>query len=180
MYAYLNINYLVFSSGDSCLIERVVLSGIIAPGPNWISLIHNGPTALLQYSVRVLCDENYHGKDCQKFCRPRDDLVGHYRCDTNGDRICHEGWSGQYCDTGEPLWVEWSVLWAMSHFNIIQSACSESLVDYRLKASYRTCDPRTSGLSPAWFIALCLWPRCFIAIVYLQLGVKWYLWGKLS
>ncbi|KAJ8044486.1 Protein jagged-1a [Holothuria leucospilota] len=85
--------------GDSCLIERVVLSGIIAPGPNWISLIHNGPTALLQYSVRVLCDENYHGKDCQKFCRPRDDLVGHYRCDTNGDRICHEGWSGQYCDT---------------------------------------------------------------------------------
>lgn len=88
------------NSGSYCLIERVIVSGIIAPGPNWILLIYNGPTAIIEYRVRVLCNENFHDTDCKKFCRPRDDPIGHYDCDENGDKICHEGWSGSYCDTG--------------------------------------------------------------------------------
>lgn len=52
--------------------------------------------------VRVYCDANYYGADCNTYCVGRDDSRGHYRCDDNtGNKICLAGWRGQNCLTGE-------------------------------------------------------------------------------
>ena len=56
--------------------------------------------ASMTYRVRVKCDENYFNTTCTKFCRPRNDVFGHYTCDTTGDKVCMEGWMGHNCDTG--------------------------------------------------------------------------------
>ncbi|CAG5117131.1 unnamed protein product [Candidula unifasciata] len=34
---------------------------------------------------------------CSKFCRPRDDLLGHYRCTQTGQQVCLDGWRGVDC-----------------------------------------------------------------------------------
>ncbi|XP_076803894.1 uncharacterized protein LOC143447846 [Clavelina lepadiformis] len=57
----------------------------------------------LRYSYRVVCQENLYGPSCSKFCRPRNDVFGHYNCDENGDKVCLPGWTGEsesdYCNT---------------------------------------------------------------------------------
>ncbi|XP_031571273.1 uncharacterized protein LOC116305481 [Actinia tenebrosa] len=36
--------------------------------------------------------------NCTKYCRPRDDIFGHFKCNTTtGDKICHVSWHGQNC-----------------------------------------------------------------------------------
>ncbi|XP_022103223.1 protein jagged-1b-like [Acanthaster planci] len=85
--------------GSSCLIERAFHSGIIAPSLSWTTLRHNGANARFLYRIRVLCDPNYYDSTCVKFCRSRDDTFGHYSCDANGDKVCHEGWTGENCQT---------------------------------------------------------------------------------
>ena len=50
--------------------------------------------------VRVYCDANYYGADCNTYCVGRDDSRGHYRCDDNtGNKICLTGWRGLNCLT---------------------------------------------------------------------------------
>ncbi|WAR18743.1 JAG2-like protein [Mya arenaria] len=56
--------------------------------------------AALPYRIRVLCEENYYNTTCSKFCRPRDDRLGHYTCSGNGDKVCMDGWLGADCDIG--------------------------------------------------------------------------------
>ncbi|XP_060555347.1 protein jagged-1b-like [Ruditapes philippinarum] len=80
------------------VIERSSHSGIILPGPSWHTLTHNGPTATLVYRIRVKCDEHYYNTTCSKFCRPRNDRLGHFTCNVNGDNVCLEGWLGSECD----------------------------------------------------------------------------------
>jgi len=52
----------------------------------------------LSYRYRVVCDAGYYGSGCSTSCLPRDDVFGHYACDNNGQKICDDGWTGQYCD----------------------------------------------------------------------------------
>ena len=52
----------------------------------------------LLYRFRITCSPNYHGEDCSRFCRQRDDLFGHYSCDREGKQICLDGWQGEQCD----------------------------------------------------------------------------------
>lgn len=54
----------------------------------------------LEYAYKVECDEYYYGPGCVNFCRPRDDQFGHYVCDENGDKVCMQGWKGDYCEQG--------------------------------------------------------------------------------
>ncbi|XP_053136581.1 protein jagged-2 isoform X1 [Hemicordylus capensis] len=79
------------------LIERVSFAGMINPEDRWKTLLLNGPVAHFEVQIRVKCDENYYGPQCNKFCSPRDDFVGHYTCDQNGNKACMEGWMGEEC-----------------------------------------------------------------------------------
>ena len=92
---------------SSCLIERAFHSGILSPGPSWITLRHSGATALILYRIRVMCDANYYDTTCTKYCKPRDDIFGHYTCDSSGLKICKDGWMGEACQTGKKeYWME--------------------------------------------------------------------------
>ncbi|XP_017780565.1 PREDICTED: protein jagged-1b isoform X2 [Nicrophorus vespilloides] len=83
------------------VIEEATYSGIIDPSADWHTLNHRGARARLTYRVRVQCDSHYYNTTCTKFCRPRDDQFGHYRCDANGDKECISGWKGSEanCET---------------------------------------------------------------------------------
>ncbi|XP_059353369.1 protein jagged-1-like isoform X1 [Daphnia carinata] len=92
-------------SGDGASrreIERAVYSGILEPSADWHSLTHEGSQdrdLRLTYRVRVQCEPNYYNATCTKFCRPRNDMFGHYECDRNGDKTCMPGWTGATCET---------------------------------------------------------------------------------
>ncbi|GFV78427.1 protein serrate [Trichonephila clavipes] len=62
---------------------------------------HRGRAARISYRYRVLCSPHYYDYTCAKFCRPRDDRFGHYKCDEQGDKVCLEGWQGPNCETGK-------------------------------------------------------------------------------
>ena len=83
------------------MIERAFHSGILTPGSSWTTLRHSGATALILYRIRVLCDANYFDTTCTEYCKPRDDVFGHYTCDENGEKVCHYGWMGEACQTGK-------------------------------------------------------------------------------
>jgi len=83
------------------VIEEASYSGIVLPGPTWHTLNHQGKNAHLAYRVRVQCADHYYNATCTKFCRPRNDIFGHYTCDENGDKVCIQGWKGVDCETGE-------------------------------------------------------------------------------
>ena len=46
----------------------------------------------LTLSFRVTCSENFFGPNCTKFCAPRNDSRAHYRCNSEGDIVCLEGY----------------------------------------------------------------------------------------
>jgi len=98
----MNFLHLVFASDDEeLLIERGIHTGMINPGDQWQTILHDGPVARLIYRIRVRCDENYYGNKCNKLCVPRDDYFGHYRCEPSGAQVCLDGWMGADCRTGE-------------------------------------------------------------------------------
>ena len=41
---------------------------------------------------RLMCTEDYYGPNCTTFCVERDDELGHYTCDSEGNRVCREGY----------------------------------------------------------------------------------------
>ncbi|KAL5008101.1 hypothetical protein ScPMuIL_013682 [Solemya velum] len=79
-------------------IDRAVHSGTTLPGRRWHRLAYSGPVATFIYRIRVTCDENYYTSTCNKFCRPRDDIFGHYSCGKDGEKLCHPGWLGNVCE----------------------------------------------------------------------------------
>ncbi|KAL3872719.1 hypothetical protein ACJMK2_035925 [Sinanodonta woodiana] len=80
------------------LISRLAAQRSAQAGTDWLYYIHATEYTQLEYSYRIVCDENYYGPSCSIFCRPRDDQFGHYTCSENGTKICMGGWTGQYCD----------------------------------------------------------------------------------
>ncbi|KAK3092618.1 hypothetical protein FSP39_005038 [Pinctada imbricata] len=81
------------------LISRMADQRSLLVGQPWKNFTHTtaGQTQL-EYAYRVICDEYYYGPGCSNFCKPRDDQFGHYNCDENGNKICNDGWTGEYCD----------------------------------------------------------------------------------
>lgn len=92
--------FLLFTAMNR-VIEEATYSGIILPSADWHTLNYNGNTARITYRVRVQCDLHYFNSTCTKFCRPRDDKFGHYRCDKAGEKECISGWRGINCETGK-------------------------------------------------------------------------------
>ncbi|XP_041352374.1 delta-like protein 1 [Gigantopelta aegis] len=79
-------------------IARLATQGSVDVGPEWKQLNYSSRYTNLEYRYRVTCDEHYYGDGCAQMCRPRDDKFGHYRCDKNGDKVCLDGWTGDYCE----------------------------------------------------------------------------------
>ncbi|KAB5522739.1 hypothetical protein PHYPO_G00162910 [Pangasianodon hypophthalmus] len=79
------------------LISRLATRRRLAIGEDWSQDVHFGEQSELRYSYHVFCDEFYYGDACSDYCRPRDDTLGHYTCDENGNKQCLDGWQGEYC-----------------------------------------------------------------------------------
>ncbi|XP_034384273.1 protein jagged-2b [Cyclopterus lumpus] len=84
---------------EELLIERSIHTGMINPGDQWQTILHDGPVARLVYRIRVRCNNNYYSNKCNKLCVPRDDYFGHYRCEPSGAQVCLDGWMGSDCRT---------------------------------------------------------------------------------
>ena len=71
-------------------------SGITVP------TFYNGDERIgeIQLSFRVTCTENFFGSDCATFCVERDDELGHFTCDSEGNIVCREGYTGENCTIG--------------------------------------------------------------------------------
>ncbi|XP_005742174.1 protein jagged-1b [Pundamilia nyererei] len=85
------------SSVEGQLIERILLSSMLNPGEQWQTYRYHGRSFSLEYRLRFRCHSNYYGPFCNKFCRARDDFVGHFSCDQSGSKVCMEGWTGPEC-----------------------------------------------------------------------------------
>lgn len=83
------------------LIERILLSSMLNPGEQWQTYRYHGRSFSLEYRLRFRCHSNYYGPFCNKFCRARDDFVGHFSCDQSGSKVCMEGWTGPECKIGK-------------------------------------------------------------------------------
>ena len=69
-------------------------------GNHWRVVQESQNNAKLEYAVRVTCSRDFYGSDCKTTCVSRDDSLGHYTCDSEGDRKCLHGWTGVYCSEG--------------------------------------------------------------------------------
>ena len=47
----------------------------------------------LSYATRIECATNYYQSDCSVYCIPTNDTTGHYTCDSNGNKICLQGYT---------------------------------------------------------------------------------------
>ncbi len=79
-------------------------------GHAWTRGVFSDFRATLEYEIRLLCSPNYHGVDCDTFCRPRDDPFGHFTCGPAGEKVCRGGYEkdpddpeGDYCTKGNKL-----------------------------------------------------------------------------
>lgn len=113
--------------GVSELIDRATKRGTLLPNRTWESHTYNGPAATISYKIRVICDENYYGSKCTKYCQPRNDSFGHYTCDENGNKVCLPGWSGNRCEKG------WSQ--AINTINYPKSAKDKNIFYFVLGSS---------------------------------------------
>ena len=82
-------------------ISRLAVQRHLQKGPEWSNYIHETERTQLEYKYRVMCNPEYYGPGCSVLCKPRDDKYGHYRCNENGEIICLDGWTGQYCTEGK-------------------------------------------------------------------------------
>jgi hypothetical protein len=88
---------LYISDNQNNLVSRLATRRRLAIGEDWSQDVHFGEQSELRYSYHVFCDEYYFGDSCAEYCRPRDDTLGHYTCDEEGNKHCLEGWKGNYC-----------------------------------------------------------------------------------
>lgn len=79
--------------------------GRALPSDDWKSVQWNSSNTehqqSLQLKYEIECHPGYFGDGCSKICRGRDDDIGHYECDTQGERVCLQGWKGAYCTERE-------------------------------------------------------------------------------
>ncbi|KAI8484717.1 Delta-like protein 4 [Branchiostoma belcheri] len=96
------------SSQTRTLITRLATQRHLSVGQVWHEDTHIEGQQQLSYAYRVVCDEHNYGEGCSVYCRPRNDVFGHYTCNEEGEKVCLDGWKsgakeqeGQYCT--EPI-----------------------------------------------------------------------------
>lgn len=77
------------------LIDRVSINANLAAGSSISATTYTGfyRKVTMRMAVSVRCDANFYGSDCGRYCVPRDDSMGHYTCDGNGNIVCRSGWT---------------------------------------------------------------------------------------
>lgn len=79
------------------LVDRVAFNVFAPANGQWTSEIDQRglyENVLLTARFNVWCDPNYHGSDCATYCVATDSVNGgHYTCDSNGQKICNNGYS---------------------------------------------------------------------------------------
>ncbi|KAI8482114.1 Delta-like protein 4 [Branchiostoma belcheri] len=92
------------SSQTRTLITRLATQRHLSVGQVWHEDTHIEGQQQLSYAYRVVCDEHNYGEGCSVYCRPRNDVFGHYTCNEEGEKVCLDGWKsgakeqeGQYC-----------------------------------------------------------------------------------
>ena len=56
-------------------------------GPSDIITLRD-PRISIEASFDMKCDTDYYGSQCDIFCQTHDEELGHYTCDSQGNRIC--------------------------------------------------------------------------------------------
>ena len=53
----------------------------------------------IELRFRVQCEAHYYDPDCSRYCVYTDNQNGHYSCDSDGYKVCLDGWfnSSQNC-----------------------------------------------------------------------------------
>lgn len=82
------------------LITRLAMSRYLKVDNKWTQKNDHNNQTTLNYSYRVMCQENYFGEYCGALCKPRDDKYGHFSCSPDGEKQCYPGWHGSYCEKG--------------------------------------------------------------------------------
>ena len=85
------------------LLDRVIVDRTLGVSSSFSSVTRLGfyGVVTMQFEFRVMCESDYYGSDCTVRCTSRDDAMGHYSCDSNGNRVCLDGYSGVDCLTGK-------------------------------------------------------------------------------
>ncbi|XP_038056560.1 delta-like protein 1 isoform X1 [Patiria miniata] len=81
------------------VLTRVAFQQFLDVDTQWSNRTHTDEEHQheLNISYRVVCNENYYGPTCSNICRPKNDSLGHWRCDQNGQKVCLDGWEGAFC-----------------------------------------------------------------------------------
>ena len=94
-------NWFPIIGSERQLLTRVAFQQFLNVSERWTNRTHTEESQELAFSYRVVCNDNYHGPSCSAYCRPKDDHLGHWSCDANGQRVCLDGWVGEFCFTGK-------------------------------------------------------------------------------
>ena len=102
----------------------------------------------IELSFRLRCAANFYGSNCATRCVPRDDSGGHYRCGSNGERVCLSGWSGPSsdCTTRE-------LLYNNVHSHVVLQckyayACTQCHYNFIIMHMHKTTAVCSSGCHP--------------------------------
>lgn len=94
---------------------RMVLQTYLESGLVWTGGVFNDLYSNLEYEFRLVCGPHYFGIDCDTFCRPRDDPLGHFTCGPEGQKVCMNGYEknpndpeGDYCTQGNG--IKWQLI----------------------------------------------------------------------
>lgn len=75
----------VFVIGDG-----VAISDSFTPVQFYTGIYSN---VRMEASYRAVCQTNYHGPTCMVYCRGRNDSLGRFECDSDGQPVCLQGWT---------------------------------------------------------------------------------------
>lgn len=83
------------------LISSLRGSESLLPSEGWKNQTWNSSnvesTQSMKFSYKIECDASFFGDSCTTICTPRNDDLGHYECGPSGEKICRQGWEGDFC-----------------------------------------------------------------------------------
>ncbi|PAA64918.1 hypothetical protein BOX15_Mlig013074g1 [Macrostomum lignano] len=79
--------------------RRVMREKNYLPTGNWTVHRRTLDGIGLEFGYRFRCRLGFYGNSCQKQCRSRNDMLGHYSCSATGEIQCLPGYSGARCTT---------------------------------------------------------------------------------
>ena len=92
---------------DSIFIDRMLaVSAYFTPNETYTGINMMVNRVVLDMRFRVMCQQDYYGADCTRFCIAQNDSAnGYYTCNSDGTILCREGFrnTNNNCREGEGL-----------------------------------------------------------------------------